>query len=415
MFGQEILTLEDCVQIGKENSYKIMVAQLETQVVEKQKQSLASYYLPSVNLNGTQGYNYGSAIDPSSNSRVSSNIASTQLSVDAGIQLIDWSNFIEHSQHKLAIDYAKLSEQEVLYYYHTSILELFFDILGQQEYLKIQQLQLINSEVNYNRVKKEVEAGAKPQSDLYDIDYIFHSEQIAIEQTEDNLYNQKLKLLHLLNQENRLPNDFQLAFNTESIGFFSEYSFNPMLEKVRLNSELLQKDIALLKSRNLPVLSASYQFGSFYSKPFKSNLDVMVNTFSKQLGDNKNHAIGLRLSIPIFQGGSVSRSLAKKRKEIELNALKIKEQENVLSQENKEIEEVIQQLFLLDQKLKENMELSQKSFTTTQVKYENGKVDVFSFNAAKNQLLSAQFALIKNDLNRSLMSKKLQLINTNTL
>ncbi len=415
MFGQEVLTLEDCIQLGKENSYKIMVARLETQVVEKQKQSLASYYLPSVNLNGTQGYNYGSTIDPSSNSRVSSNIASTQFSIDTSVQLFDWSNFIENEQNKLAIDYATLSEQEVLYYYHTSILELFFEILGQQEYLKIQQLQLINSEVNYNRVKKEVEAGAKPQSDLYDIDYIFHSEQIAIEQTKDNLYNQKLKLVHLLNQENKEPKEFELSLNSESIGFFSEYVFNPILEKARLNSELLQKDIALLRAKNLPTLSATYQFGSFYSKPFNSNLDVMINTFSKQLGDNKNHAIGLRLSIPIFQGGSVNRSLAKKRKEIELNALKIREQESVLAQQNKEIEDVIQQLFLLDKKLRDNMELSKKSFTTTQVKYENGKVDIFSFNAAKNQLLNAQFTLIKNDLNRNLMSKKLQLNNTNTL
>ncbi|UVD81261.1 TolC family protein [Myroides albus] len=413
--AQEKWTLEYCVEKGKENSLKLMVAALETQVVERQKQSVVSYYLPNIGVNGNQGYNFGSAIDPTTNSRVSSNIASTQLSLDANVELFNWSNIVKYQQESLALNMSELSEQEVLFHYQSSLLLRFYEIVGLQEYLKIQVEQLKNSETNYKRVLKEVDAGAKPNSDLYDIEYIYNSEQIAIERTQNNLYNQKLQFLHFLNMSDSQVELFELVNNTESIGLFTDYLFNPRLEKQRLNSLFLQKEKQLISSQSLPKLSVSYQYGSFYSKPFNTALDAQVNAFSKQLGDNKSHYVGIRLSIPVFTGGVVIRQVRTKNTEIALNDLKIKEIELELNNENTQLEHEIQQLKTLEKNLIKSIEMSEKSFTTTQVKYENGKVDIFSFNSAKNQLLTSQYALVKNNLDRQFLEKRLALNNSNKL
>ncbi|MEC4115365.1 TolC family protein [Myroides phaeus] len=414
-YAQEQWTLRDCVEKGKENSYKLMIASLTKSVAEKSKQSIASYYLPKASLNSSQGYNFGSAVDMSTNSRVSSNIATTQASVNTSLELFNWSNFVENKQQQLLVDYAELSEQEVFYEYQSELLQLFFGIIGTQEFLKIQQQQYVNSEENFHRVKKEVEAGAKPQSDLYDIDFIFHNEKINIQQTENDLNNQKMRLLHLLNIDSLSTSQITLVYQEETIDLFTDYTFNPTLEKFRLNQMILEKDKQLLKSSNLPYLSANYSFGSFYSRPFNSDLDLDIHAFSKQMGDNKSHSIGLQLTIPIFQGGNVIRKVRKKEEELRLNEVRIKESETGLLKQNQEINQEIEQLDLIAQQLSKGIELSQKSFITTQVKYENGKADIFSFNAAKNQLLSAQYALIKNNINRSLLVKRLQLNNTNML
>ncbi len=414
-YAQEQWTLYDCVEKGKENSYKLMVAALQKSVAEKSKQSVASYYLPNVSLNGGQGYSFGSAVDMNTNSRVSSNIATSQVSVNTSMELFNWSNFVENKQQKLLVDYAKLSEEEVLYQYQSELLDLFFAIIGTQEFLKIQQQQYVNSEENFHRVRKEVEAGAKPHSDLYDIDFIFHNETINIQQTENDLNNQKLRLLHLLNIDSLSTDKMELVYQEDSLELFTDYSFNPNLEKVRLNEEILKKDKQLLKASNLPYLSANYSFGSFYSRPFNSDLDFEIHAFSKQMGDNKSHSIGLQLTIPVFQGGSIVRKIRKKDEELRLNEMQIKDSEKALSNQNMEINQEIEQLDLIAQKLTKSIELSQKSFVTTQVKYENGKADIFSFNSAKNQMLSAQYALIKNNINKSLLAKRLQLNNTNTL
>ncbi len=413
--AQEQWTLEDCVAKGKENSLRLMVSALETKVTESRKQSVASYYLPDIGLNGTQSYNFGSAIDPATNSRVSSNIQSTRASLDAGVTLFDFSNFIQYKKDNLSIDYATLESEEVLFQYQTAILELFYEIIGSQSFLQIQQQQLINSKTNLERVQKEVEAGAKPKSDFYDIEYIYHSETISIEQTENTLYNQKLKLLHLLNIEDLGVNEFSVVQKEESIAQIEGYEFNPTLEKNRLRQRVLEQEKRLIKSKNLPRLVGNYQYGSFYSKPFNSDIELRTNSFSKQMGDNKSQYVSFGLSIPVFQGGNIRRQVRVKNEEIRLNTLRIKESEVNLNNQIEELRTEITQLENIAKQLQKSIELSEKSFSTTQAKYENGKVDIFSFNAAKNQLLSSQFALIKNDYNRSFMERKLKLFNTNTL
>lgn len=414
-FSQEKWTLDDCVDKGKENSLRLMVSALQTQVAERQKQSVASYYLPDVTFNGGQSYNFGSAIDPTTNSRVSSNIQSTRASLDAGITLFDYGNFIQHKRDLLNVDYARLDEAEVLFQYQMSILELFYEIIGSQSLLEIQKQQLVNSMANLDRVQKEVEAGAKPKSDFYDIEYIYHSETISIQQTENSLYNQKLKLLHLLNVDTVEATDLNLVQKEESIAQLTAYEFNPTVERNRVKQQLLEQDRKLIKSKNLPRLVGNYQYGSFFSKPFNSDVEVRSNPFSKQMGDNKSQYVSFGLSIPVFQGGNVRRQLRVKNEEIRLNTLKIKESEVNLSNQVKELEQEMVQLDNIAKQLHKSIELSEKSFSTTQAKYENGKVDIFSFNAAKNQLLNSQFALIKNAYNRSFMGDKMRLYNTNSL
>lgn len=104
-----------------------------------------------------------------------------------------------------------------------------------------------------------------------------------------------------------------------------------------------------------------------------------------------------------------------KNEELRLNTLKIKESEVNLANQVNELEEEIKQLESIAKQLHKSIEMSEKSFGTTQAKYENGQVDIFSFNSAKNQLLNSQFAIIKNEYNRSFMKNKLRLYNTNSL
>ncbi|WP_353103517.1 TolC family protein [Myroides odoratus] len=406
LFAQEKWTLQDCLALGQEHSYELMLAQLERQVVEVQQQSIASYYLPDVGVNASQSFNYGSAINPMTNTRVSSNIQSLQTSVDASIRLFDWSDYMDRQMKKLNTSYAGLQEEEIKFHYQQRILDLFFKIIGTQEYYKLQTLQLKNSQLNFDRVVKEVEAGAKPQSDQYDIEYLYNKEQISMQETLDELANQKLQLVQLLDLQTKLTVDFELVFEKEFVGWNSDYEFNPVLEKVRLYQTLLETEKKSLQAKYYPRLTGSYQFGTFYSKPFNTSLDWQVESFSRQFGDNKSHYVGIGMSIPIFQGGNVTRQLRKNKVERELNALKIKDKEQWVQKENELLIQEINQVENRTESLQSSIQLAQKSFQTTQVKYENGKADIFSFNAAKNQLLGAEFALVQNEIKQVFLVKK---------
>ncbi|MGG5506028.1 MULTISPECIES: TolC family protein [unclassified Myroides] len=406
LFAQEKWTLQDCMRLAEEHSYELMIAQLEQQAVREQEQSVASYFLPQVGATVAQSFNYGSAINPSTNARVSSNIQSLQTSIDASISLFDWSDYIDQQRKKINTSYANLQQAEVKYYYQQRLLDLFFKIIGTQEYHKLQALQLTNSQLNLERVVKEVEAGAKPVSDQYDIEYIFNNEQLSIQVTLNELQNQKLLLLQMLDVKEEEMTSFELVFEREFVGFNSDYEFNPILEKVRSYQALLEADKKALNAKRYPRLSANYQWGTFYSKPFNTSLDWDVASFSRQFGDNKSHYIGLGMSIPIFQGGNIARQLRKNKVERQLNALRIKDKERYVQKENDQLTQELNQVENLNEGLKNSIDLAQKSFHTTQVKYENGKADIFSFNAAKNQLLNAEFALIQNEIKRVFLGKK---------
>ncbi|WP_158962207.1 TolC family protein [Myroides fluvii] len=415
IFAQEKWTLLHCMQLAEENSYELMIAQLEKQVVEVQQQSVASYYLPQVGINTSQSFNYGSAINPSTNARVSSNIQSLQTAVDASIRLFDWSDYVDRQMKKHNTSYAALQEEEVKYYYQQRVLDLFFKIIGTQEYHKLQALQLNNSQLNLDRVAKEVEAGAKPISDQYDIEYIFNNEQLRIQETLNELQNQKLQLLQMLDVDKGELASFELVFEREFVGFNSDYEFNPILEKARLYQAILETEQRSIRAKNYPRITGNYQWGTFYSKPFNTSLDWDVASFSRQFADNKSHYVGIGVSIPLFQGGIVTRQLRKNKAERQLNTWKIREKERAVAKEQERLVQEINQVENLNDGLKNSIDLAQKSFHTTQVKYENGKADIFSFNAAKNQLLHAEFALIQNEIKRVFLSKKTTLNYANHL
>lgn len=415
LFAQEKWTLQDCLALGQAHSYELMLANLERQVVEVQKQSLASYYLPTVGFNATQSFNYGSTINPTTNARVSSNIQSLQPAIEASIALFDWSDYMDRQMKILHSSYAGLQEEEVKYFYQQRILDLFFKIIGIQEYYKLQEHQLENSRMNRDRVTKEVEAGAKPQSDGYDIEYVLANEEISMRETSNELQNEKLQLLQLLDINTVSIDSFSLVFERDFIGYSLEYEFNPIVEKARKYQEILEIEKRGIRAKNYPRLTGNYQFGSFYSKPFNTSLDWQVASFSKQLGDNKSHYLGFGVSIPIFQGGTIARQLRKNKVERQLNALKIKDKERFVWKEDERLQQELNQVELLSESLENSIALAQKSFHTTQVKYENGKADIFSFNTAKNQLLSSEFARIQNDIKRVFIAKKRALNYTNQL
>lgn len=107
----------------------------------------------------------------------------------------------------------------------------------------------------------------------------------------------------MLNHDGLDVESFSVVQTEESIAQSTVYEFNPVLEKNRLKQQLLEQEKKLIKSKNLPRLVGNYQYGSFYSKPFNSDIELRTNSFSKQMGDNKSQYVSFGLSIPVFQGG----------------------------------------------------------------------------------------------------------------
>ena len=94
------------------NNIEIKIRQLEVKRIEKSRNSVWNQLLPNISFNGSQSYNFGSTIDPSTNGRVSSNIQYDNFFINANMNLIDFNAFANAQKNKIDVEKAKALAQK---------------------------------------------------------------------------------------------------------------------------------------------------------------------------------------------------------------------------------------------------------------------------------------------------------------
>lgn len=407
-------SLQNCIDLGLENNLAVKIQKLEVKRTQKSRISIAQELLPTVNFFGSQSYNFGSTIDPGSNARVSSNIQFDNFYMNAQMNLIDFGAIANAQKSKVAVEIAEAEQKIIENEYKLQILESFYQALFTQQLVEIQRQQLVNTESNLTRVSKEIEIGSKAKSDLYDIQFSFAKEEKQFLETAQLYEMQKLQLFQLLNADEMEIKNIQLIFENLPASTDSAAISNPKITAAQLQFKSANKEVLFQRAKNLPTLSTFYQLSSFYYRPLNA-VNIQVNNFSNQLGDNKNQQLGFQLAIPVFNGFKNNRGIMSAKIEVEKSKLEI-EQERLKINQLLEIEEKNRQNFLLiHDKLSQMLDFATSSFRTTQAKFTSGKTDAFSFAIAKNNLLSSEYDLLKNTLQQQYTSYKLNLIRRNSL
>lgn len=408
-------TLQNCIDKAFENNIEIKIRQLEVKRVEKSRNSVWNQLLPAISFNGSQSYNFGSTIDPSTNGRVSSNIQFDNFFLNANMNLIDFNAFANAQKNKIDIEKAKADKEVIENEYKLQLLDSYYLALFTQELLKIQREQFKNAEFNLNRISKEVEIGSKPKSDLYDIQLSFAQEEKRILETQQLYDYQKLQLFHLMNFSEVVVSEVILIPNaTEITTQKSEVISNPKIRFATLNYESSLKDFSIQRAENLPTLSTFYNISSFYFRPLNEP-NAVVESFNNQLSDNKNQQVGLQLSVPIFNGFRNNKKNIAAKITSEKNKLAITQEQqkidNQIALENQNQSNYLQ----LQNKFTETLSYAKASFTTNQAKFLSGKIDSIILSSIKNQLLSSEYDVLKNNLQQQYTSIKLNLIKNNQL
>lgn len=420
MQAQEVWTFEQCIAKGMQNNPEFQLRQLEILSAETTHRSPLLEFLPTVGVSASHSYSIGSTIDPSTNNRVSRNIQSDNVSLDANMNIINFNTFTTARRNKIAVLKAKADKEATAAEYQLTLLENYFNVLYSQELLKIQLGRFENAKFNLNRIDKEVSIGSKPKSDLYDMQVSYAQEENSITQTKQLLYNQKLTLLQLMNVKDTDPDTIIFA-NIERIdladrpvaeAYTNALQHYPKIQSAQLSADVARKDITIQKNGYLPVISAFYSYSSFYYLPL-NELGNMVDPFWTQLNDNKNHYIGLQLRVPIFNGLKTHRDvqLAKvefQKRNVETEQEKIKlrqtiEQETAKKQQNE----------VLALQLEQTRAYAQKSFETTQAKFSSGLVEAIVFTTSKNQLLTTEYDLLKAQFTMRYLQLKLSFLEFN--
>lgn len=414
-FGQDkSWSLQKCIDEAMKNSIEIKISQLQVKKSQKEHNSIANQLLPTISFTGNQSYNFGSTIDPSTNGRVSSNIQNDNFFLNAQMNLIDFRAFATAQKTKIDIEKAKADLAVIENEYQLQILESYYQALFTQELLKIQKLQFDNSKFNLNRIQKEIEIGSKPKSDLYDMQLSFAQEEMRILQTEQLLNIQKNQLFQLMNVDNVTVFEVVLENLINDTSTESSIENNPKIKAAELNYQSSLKETKLQKAENLPTVTTYYGFSTFYYKPLNQP-DIVVGSFNNQISDNKNHQLGIQLNVPIFNGFRNNKRISATKIEAEKSKFAI-EQEKLRIKNQIEIETQNKSNYKqLEDKLAQMKSFADASFRTSQAKFTSGVIDAVVFSSVKNQLLTTEYDLLKNQLQLQFTDVKIHLIQGNSL
>ena len=409
-------SLEKCMEMALQNNIEIKIRQLEIKRTQKSQNSVLNRMLPVVNLYGEQGYNFGSSIDPSTNGRVSSNIQNDNFYLNARTNLIDFNAFANAKKDRINIELAKAEKEVIENEYKLQLLESYYQALYTQELLKIQKEQLKQAFFNLDRVTKEVNIGSKPQSDLYDMQLSFSEEENRNLETGQLYEIKKTQLFQLMNVTDVATDAVVLEpyWNGKKAEDFENGLHNPKIKLAELQHQSSLKSISLERANNLPVLSAYYGYSTFYYKTLNQS-GTNTDSFHNQIADNQNQQVGMQLSIPVFNGFRNNKKITASKIESEKAELNIEQEKQQLSKQVVLEEQNKRNYLQLQHKLIEKQSYAKASLITTQAKFTNGKVETIVYSSVKNQLLSAEYEVLKNTLQLQYIDLKINLLKKDSL
>ena len=404
-----------CMETALQNNIEIKIRQLEIKKTVKSQNSVLDLMLPTINLYGEQAYNFGSTIDPSTNGRVSSNIQNNNFYLNARTNLIDFSAFANAQKDKINIALAKADVEVIENEYKLQILDSYYQALFIQELLVIQKEQLKQSSFNLDRITKEVAIGSKPQSDLYDMQLSFSTEEIRNQETEQLYALKKTELFQLMNIMDVETDKIILeAYLLETTKDFDTELYNPKIKLAELNYQNSLQLIGLERASNYPILSAYYGYSTFYYKNIKQ-ANANTDSFFNQLEDNKSQQVGMQLSVPIFNGFRNNKKISASKIESEKAKLSVEKEKQELDKQVAVEEQNKKNYLQLQHKLMEKEKYAKASLATTQAKFISGKVEAILYSSVKNQLLSAEYEVLKNNLQLQYIGLKINLLKNNKL
>jgi outer membrane protein len=414
--GQEnSWSLTKCMETALQNNIEIKIRQLEIKRTQKSQNSILNRMLPTVNLYGEQGYNFGSTIDPSTNGRVSSNIQNDNFYLNARTNLIDFNAFANAQKDKINIEQAEAEKEVVENEYKLQILESYYQVLYTQELLKIQKEQLKQASFNLDRVTKEVTIGSKPQSDLYDMQLSFSEEENRNLETEQLYAIKKTQLFQLINVTDVATDEVVLeSYLNKRTEDIENKLYSPKIKLAELNYQNSLKSIRLEKASNLPILSAYYGYSTFYYKNIKQ-ANANTDSFFNQLEDNKSQQVGMQLNVPVFNGFRNNKKISASKIASDKAKLAIEKEKQLLDKQIILEEQNKKNYLQLQNKLIEKQMYAKASLATTQAKFISGKVEAILYSSVKNQLLSTEYEVLKNNLQLQYIDLKINLLKNNRL
>ena len=321
-FGQNVMTLHDCMEYAVSNSTKMRIQAADRSDEQlARRDAILQAFTPSVGGSSYVYNNYGRAIDPETNTYVNTTSFNNGYSVSADITLFNGFQAVNNlrisaTMEKLGLSKEQQAEDEIC----LATIQAFCNVLYYSELSKILEDQVAVAEKALLLSQRQESFGEKGHADVVQMEADLAEKQYTLVNThnkkEDAVINLKDVMFYPIEEELIIDEKIAPAVslsgeNAAEIAEFAK-SFNP--------SSLVAKgnmDKAKIEWRTAQwQLSPSLRFGagwstSYYSYP--GNPEMPTPSFNNQFRNNMGEYLQFSLSIPIYDRFSTHSNIKRKK------------------------------------------------------------------------------------------------------
>ena len=373
---RKVLALQECIEIAIENNLNVQRSELNLKTTEINLLQANAQRYPTLNANGSYGFNWGRSIDPNSNLFVNQRINTAVLGANGRMPLIQGlrvSNGIKQSKTDLLAGDFDL--QRAKNDISISIASLFLTVILNKELLETAKFQLESGKQQLDQTKKLVASGALPVANELQLESQVATNEVTLTNNQNSL---DLSLLDL-KQALLLPPGVEIDvvvpeisdFSTEVEGINSqevyEYALSNQPEIKAADARVRSSNLALEAARGalFPSLNLNGNINTNYSNAVDqifipdggdpttrlvpTNFETSNGTeivqrvevpsgeiqdykVRDQWNDNLRYSVSLGLFIPILNGFSNRAAMQRAKINVQQAELNAQEEKNVLYQ-----------------------------------------------------------------------------------
>lgn len=454
--AQETWGLEKCIDYALENNIQIKQTELQLQLNQINQERNLGAFLPTLNANASHGYNWGQTIDPFTNQFATERIRSNSFGIGTNMNIFNgFQNHINLKQGKTNLEVAQADLEAMMNDVALQVANAYLNVLFNQEFLRIAEANLDGTNEQLDRIQKLVDAGAAPRGNLFDIQSQAATDQASVISAENNLKLAKLSLTQLLQLSG---NDTNILIESPVIDDLGDMSFPgsstevlahatsnlPQMKSARAGVLSADQGVQLAKTGMYPNVSVSFNYGTGYSgnnrQPigdpiFEGNTPIgfvdgtneivlspsfgfdefETKPFQDQLSDNINSSLFFRMTIPVFNGFNTKANVSQAKVQ-QLQAT------YALEQAEQQLVQDVERAYADALAAKNNYEASETSLNAAQTafeyaeaQYEAGSINLADYTTSRIRKDNANADLIRNKYDYLFRVKVLEFYNGNQL
>lgn len=408
--AQEVWTLEKCVEYALTNNISVKQQMLLVKSGQASLQQDKLGMLPSLNGGISHGYNFGQTIDRYTNQFATSRVQTDNFYVGSRLTLFQgFQQLNQVKQRKIDLEATNFDLDQFMDDLSLNIATGYLQILYFRELVKTNESQLKTTEMQAERLKELVDAGARAKGDFYNIEAQRAAENSQVVSARNDLSISYLTLTQLMDLpttegfEIEVP-DLELGLRPD-IGLTPDQIYGMALEtqpsikgaEARVKSS--EYGLSIAQGAQSPTITVEGSLGSGYSGIDKvtdtATGTTSVRPFDEQMKNNYNRSFSFNLNVPIFNGWATRTNITKAK-------INIENQKYSLDQDKLRLRKTIQQAYADANAALNNYDASlvgvnasRESFRYAEQKFSVGAINSVDYNSAKNDLDKAESDLLR--------------------